>query len=318
MNRTITRCLCMLTLVIGISGCSEKEIPQKTTSSAQGNDPGAVSAPMASVLPSVVPSVKPVEKIDEEGLSYYKKAGIKGAMMVLDVETNVVTIVNPEMAKKRFYPASTFKIPNSLIGLTTGVIPDEKFTLKWDGKHRKEVKEWNQDHNLTSAMRNSVLWYYQEVARRVGEKRMQKHLTLFHYGNETMGAPIDQFWLGGKLAISVEEQVGFLRKLDKKTLPVPEKHQVLVRQLLASEEHDGVTMRWKTGATNADKQMVGWMVGFIEKDNKTKVFASVATGPTDAKGNNKAVVRGRLRVPRKLLGRWGMIPEAMAKSTRWR
>ena len=36
--------------------------------------------------------------------------------------------------RKRFLPASTFKIPNSLIGLEAKVIQDSDYVIKWDGK----------------------------------------------------------------------------------------------------------------------------------------------------------------------------------------
>lgn len=33
-------------------------------------------------------------------------------------------------------------------------------------------------------MKSSVVWCYQELARRVGSERMQKWVTALHYGNE--------------------------------------------------------------------------------------------------------------------------------------
>ena len=57
---------------------------------------------------------------------------------------------------------------NSLIGLETGVIPDEAYVIKWDGT-RYDVPAWNQTHTLKTAIRNSAVWYYQELARRVGK-----------------------------------------------------------------------------------------------------------------------------------------------------
>jgi beta-lactamase class D len=62
-----------------------------------------------------------------------------------------------------------------LIGLETGVIPDENHVIRWDGtKH--EIESWNRDHTLKTAIQNSVVWYYQELARRVGNERMQSYI----------------------------------------------------------------------------------------------------------------------------------------------
>ena len=59
-----------------------------------------------------------------------------------------------------------------MIALETGVIPDEEEIIKWDGEKRF-VEVWNQDHNLRSGIKYSVVWLYQELARRIGEERMQ-------------------------------------------------------------------------------------------------------------------------------------------------
>ena len=42
--------------------------------------------------------------------------------------------------------------------------------LPWDGVRRPR-EEWNRDQDLRSAMKHSVVWYYQELARRVGPDR---------------------------------------------------------------------------------------------------------------------------------------------------
>jgi len=45
---------------------------------------------------------------------------------------------------------------------------------------------------MKSAFRYSVVWYYQELARRVGEKQMKKYLSKNHYGNADTGDKIDE------------------------------------------------------------------------------------------------------------------------------
>ena len=51
-----------------------------------------------------------------------------GGFSIYDLQTDSYIQYNPEHCKKRFSPCSTFKIPNSLIGLETGVIPDKSFS----------------------------------------------------------------------------------------------------------------------------------------------------------------------------------------------
>ena len=84
-----------------------------------------------------------------------------------------VTVYNITLDTSRFLPASTFKIVNSLIGIETGIITDEKMVIKWDG-----VKRWNEDWNkylsMQQAFKVSALPYYQEVARRIGRDTMKQ------------------------------------------------------------------------------------------------------------------------------------------------
>jgi beta-lactamase class D len=229
------------------------------------------------------------------------------ALVVLDERSGEITVVHPEIASRRFLPASTFKIPNTLIGLETGVIPDEHFTQKWNGTHYA-IEEWNRDQDLESAMRNSVVWYYQEVARRIGPERMRDHLHRFRYGNEDIGGGIDRFWLDGALRISPREQVDFLHRLRSHELPVSNEHVAVLERMLANETIDGVTMRWKTGLADD----VGWMVGWITSEKSSHTFACAMTGAPE-----ETLKKLRLEIPREELGRLGIIPKAMAASRRW-
>ena len=108
-------------------------------------------------------------------------------------------------------PASTFKIPNSLIALETGVVEDpDKDVFKWDGVTRS-IEAWNKDHTLRSAIAVSAVPVYQEIARRIGAERMQKYVDLFDYGNRNIGGGIDQFWLTGDLRIDPDPAGRFRR-----------------------------------------------------------------------------------------------------------
>jgi beta-lactamase class D len=53
--------------------------------------------------------------------------------------------------------------------LETGVIKDENEVIKWDGTPQK-FPEWNKDQTMRSAIAGSVIWFYQELARRIGQE----------------------------------------------------------------------------------------------------------------------------------------------------
>src|SRR6188768_2699232 len=156
-------------------------------------------------------------------------------------------------------PASTFKVPNSIIALETGVVEDpDKDVFKWDGVKRS-IEPWNKDHTLRSAIAVSAVPVYQEIARRVGQARMQKYVDLFEYGNRDMGGGIDQF-----------QQIDFVDRLRRGVLPVGKRSQELTRDILPVTKVGDATIRAKSGLLGAElgKPSLGWMVGWVEKGSQ--------------------------------------------------
>jgi beta-lactamase class D len=172
-------------------------------------------------------------------------------------------------------PASTFKIPNSLIALETDVVADpDKDVFKWDGVTRS-IEAWNKDHTMRSAIAVSAVPVYQEIARRIGQERMQKYVDLLEYGNRDIGGGIDQFWLTGNLRIDPIQQVDFVDRLRRGVLPVSKRSQELVRDILPVTKVGDATIRAKSGLLGAEagKPSLGWLVGWAEKGNAVTVFA---------------------------------------------
>ena len=126
---------------------------------------------------------------------------------------------------------------------------------------------------LREAIKLSNVPIYQELARRIGLKRMQEHLSLIHYGNEKIGTQIDRFWLDGPLEISALEYVEFLTKLVQKELPYPDKIQTSVHDILILEQEKGWKLYGKTGWQNAPDEGVGWFVGWLEQHGNLYIFA---------------------------------------------
>ena len=121
----------------------------------------------------------------------------EGAFVLYDLKNDRYLRYNERRARQRFNPFSTFKIPNSLIGLETGVIKDAEFVIPWDRQkypaQNNMMPEWNRDQTLRSAIKYSVLWYYRELAMRVGEKRMKEWVSKLDYGNQDTSGGIDRF-----------------------------------------------------------------------------------------------------------------------------
>jgi beta-lactamase class D len=191
-----------------------------------------------------------------------------GAFVLLDNSENKYFRINEERCSQRVLPASTFKIPNSIIGIETGVIKDENFVIEWD-KIERGNKEWDKNNSLATAIKYSVVPYYQELARRVGKEKMQNYLNDFNYGNIKIGKRIDTFWLDNSLKISPDEQIEFLRKFYFYKLPASKRSINIVKNIMPFEEYPQSILNYKTGGGQKDNgNWIGWLVGYIEKKNE--------------------------------------------------
>lgn len=212
--------------------------------------------------------------------------GYDACFVVVDLRSGDRARYHPDRCAKRFSPCSTFKIPNALIGLETGVVSGPDHPFKWDGTmHRR--KECNRDHTLRSALRESIVWCFQKVAVGVGAERMQKWLDDIHYGNRDISGGITQFWLGNSLEISADEQVAFLKELQRESLPISRRSQRTVKEMLVLERTSDYTLRGKTGSRADDTRehgILGWFVGSIETPSSTWVFACNISAPDQATG----------------------------------
>ncbi|WP_396388429.1 class D beta-lactamase [Cytobacillus firmus] len=213
-------------------------------------------------------------------------AGTEGTMVLKNLKNDKVYVYNKERSKERLTPESTFKVANALIGLETAAVRDEYEVKRWDGVER-EFDSWNRDHSLASAMRESAIWFYQDLARTIGEKNMQESVSNLQYGNQDISGGIDAFWLDSSLKISAAEQADFIEKLVEEDLPFSQKNQKTVKRMMIQDEQDQFILHGKTGTRLSDMGL-GWYVGFIETKKETWVF-SVNTDGTGTEAKNIAV-----------------------------
>lgn len=210
---------------------------------------------------------------------HFRELGVNGSILIYDFNRNRTYQHNPKRNATPFLPASTFKIPNSLIALETEVVPHELFVFTWDGIERA-VPGWNRDLNMKEAIRLSAIWFYQVLARRIGPEQMQAWVSKIGYGNQKIGdkADIDKFWLQGELRITPQEQVQFLRRLYKNDLPFSERSLSIVKDIMVLEQTPDYTIRGKTGWVGFPEQtvfpQVGWFVGYLEQNNNAYFFAT--------------------------------------------
>jgi len=231
--------------------------------------------------------------------------GVAGTALVFDESASRYLVFDRERAETRFSPASTFKVLNAMVALETGAVKDEYEVIRWDGVQR-QFPDWNRDHSLASGMKFSVVWFYQEMARRAGQQHMQHWIDAVGYGNRDIGGGIDQFWLSGALRISAVEEIGFLRRLAAGTLPFSARSQETVRRITIQESAPDYVLHGKTGwATHQHtrrKEDLGWYVGWVERDGRRWFFALNIDMPRS--GDDAAK---RIAIARAVLARAGAL-----------
>lgn len=226
----------------------------------------------------------------------------EGTFVLYVLHTDSCIRYNPGRAKTRFLPASTYKIFNTMAALEAGSIPNDSTVLKWDGVMRS-VPGWNQDQNMRTAFRNSTVWFYQELARRTGEKRLQEMMRRENYGNADVSGGVDAFWLNGGLRISANEQIDFLTKLHRRVLNFPKEAQNIVHNIMLLEQNPGYTLRGKTGWTEDGEKQLGWIVGFVERADEAYVFALNLESPDP----DFPMVKARIEILKGVLRNLGVI-----------
>jgi len=212
-------------------------------------------------------------EVRDDFKKYFDAFKVEGSFALFDLKNEAYTLCNEAQFKLPFIPASTFKICNSMIGLETGVVKDENVVFKWDGIVRPVV-EWNRDQDMKTAFRNSTVWYYQELARRIGGRRMKYWIDKVKYGNADTSGGIDAFWLAGGLRMSPDQQIMFLKRLHKKDLPFSEKSMDIVKRIMIVQDTAGYTLRAKTGRSEQDGKSIGWYVGYLETEAGAYFFST--------------------------------------------
>jgi len=226
--------------------------------------------------------------VDDSLGKYFEQRHVRGTFALFDNGQGHFTVYNLLRYRDSAYlPASTFKIVNSLIGLQTGRVSNEKMVIPWDGVVRifpngDTAKAWNQDLTMEKAFEVSAVPYYQEVARRIGKDTMQFWLDSLHYGNHTIGGRVDSFWLDNSLTITPDEQLGLVKRLYFGQLPFQKRVQDIVKKMMVRENTSKYILAYKGGlGTSGNGNEIGLMVGWVEENRHPYFFVLNTEGGRD-------------------------------------
>lgn len=215
--------------------------------------------------------------------TYFRKEGVSGSFMLYDNGNQHIDVYHLARARQRFLPGSSFNIVTTLIGLETGTITDTAMVVPWDGILRWN-RAWNQNLSLGQAFRVSSLPYFQEIARRIGRVVMKFWLDSLNYGNTTLSPSIDSFWLDNSLKISPDEELGLIRHLYFSKLPVHDRPQRLVRDLMLQENTRLYQLSYQGGLGVDSGRAIAWISGW-EVENQHPYFFVLNAEAPESDGN---------------------------------
>lgn len=207
-----------------------------------------------------------------------------GSFVLYDEAEDSWQIYNKESATTRISPASTFKIYSALFGLESEMITPEQSLIPWNGQNYM-YDLWNTGQTLESAMQNSVTWYFQALDRQTGLPAIKKYIQKIGYGNQIVEGDTSSYWINSSLKISPVEQVEMLKKFYYNQFQFSPENIQAVKDSIRLFSTDHGSLSGKTGTEEVNGRNVsGWFVGYIEKDNCAYFFATNIQSETLASG----------------------------------
>jgi beta-lactamase class D len=206
---------------------------------------------------------------------------------IADASTGKVLIQRGDCGR-RVTPASTFKIAISLMGYDSGFLknahtprlPFREGYLDWRDN-------WKEATDPAKWMKDSVVWYSQQVTQSLGKERFAAYASTFKYGNADVSGDAENdgltmSWIGSSLQISPLEQLTFLGKVVNRQLGVSQHAYDMTAAITNfGQPPGGWNVNGKTGAASS----FGWYVGWASLGQRTFVFARLiqkdATQPQD-------------------------------------
>jgi len=221
-------------------------------------------------------------------------AGPVVCTIVKDAESGQ-TLVHEGPCADRHSPCSSFKFAIAVMGFDAGILTGPHDPVI---KYRPEFGTANdpasvqKDVDPAIWLRDSIVWYSQQITKRLGQARFESYVRQFNYGNEDVsGTPgedgLTHAWLMNSLAISADEQSSFLSNFLNRRLGVSAGAYRLTRESLPSYAgEDGWTVHGKSGsgwlrnkAGQIDKSRPqGWFMGWGERGGRTVQFVRFQLG----------------------------------------
>lgn len=280
------------------SASKDTETKQPESSKNENPDPPETST-NDDITPScsepAPPNLKPTTT-EADWSEYFND--LNGAAVLYNASNMHYIIFEPELAKTRRSPCSTFKIISSLIALESGTIKPKDSIRTWS----KEVfwnENWNRDIDFYDAFRTSCIWYFREIIDTLGKEKIQEELNKLKYGNldisdwegrlntNNNNRALTGFWVESSLMISPKEQTEVMARIFGTDSVYSEETRQELKQVMQIEQSEpsSISIYGKTGMGKAQGIVVdAWFTGFAENlENEETIYFCIYLGQSDDK-----------------------------------
>ena len=227
--------------------------------------------------------------------------GRYGGLEIYDAQSKLSFRVNTPRLSERLPPCATYLVPHMVIALGTGVLKEGDLPFAFDPTKYLDASEWpsswRRDQTFDSALKDSVRWYAQELAVKMGSARITQNLKRLKYGNADITGGLDKFWMSSTLLVNSFEQIDFMKALRDGKLGFNPRIHKLVQDALVVEKTVDYTIFGKYGSCPMpDGSYLGWLVGYIERSGKVWYYALNLDGKSvaDFNGVRLDIVKGAM------------------------
>lgn len=210
---------------------------------------------------------------------YFKSKDIDGAILIYD-EKNDSWIFNYEKDIRKKTPiGSLFNLPNALIVLDLGIIStDSGQIMAWDGVKRYHFglakTSWNCNTNLDEALDYKTDWYFQNISKLVKPSDYQYFLKRLNLTNINYKNKISYYWHFGGLETTPQQQISFLKKLNKRELFFQKESQQYLYDKMLLVENEKYTIHGYETFNVFEGKRIDWWIGVLKTKDNTYYFST--------------------------------------------
>lgn len=194
-------------------------------------------------------------KSDANIVKILDSAKMKGCFALMENGSAQFTITNLAMYKDSSYaPLTTFFAVPTLMALDRGYI----------------------NNTPTSWAPIDSVAYYQAMIEKIGRTDLLKTIDSLHYGKGIVSKDLNTFWKDGSLLITLDEQLGFVKKLYFKQLPFQKRSQDIYKKMILKEDNTNYKLSYIYG-TGENRSNSNWVIGYVEENMHPYFFVLYVT-----------------------------------------